>query len=257
MHWGSNFLSGSGAANQGSGVNAVTNAAFDPYSKQPELKHAAVRIERAGLPWQIVAFGFAPDRDALPLLERLRARMSAFPFASCTLIGRERAGVLFHAASEQPLAPQLLAGLDALFSLDGAPVLRYDDARRGTSRRIRIDDGRVTAARLAGDTQAATWLKDWLIREEPVAALGRLLLAPTVAAPAGFATRGRIVCNCWNVSQSEIGEFVAALPDADPIRDTSALEALQAALKCGTECGSCLPEVRRIVSLRRRARLAA
>jgi assimilatory nitrate reductase catalytic subunit len=115
----------------------------------------------------------------------------------------------------------------------------------------------VTAVRLAGDTQAGAWLKDWLVRQEPVAALGRLLLAPTVAAPAGFAIRGRIVCNCWNVSQSEIGEFVAALPDVDGVCDTPALDALQAALKCGTECGSCLPEIRRMVSLRKRARLAA
>ncbi len=257
MHWGSNFLSGSGACNQGSGVNAVTNAAFDPDSKQPELKHAAVRIERAGLAWQLIAFGFAPDRDALPLLERLRERMSSFPFASCTLIGRERVGVLFHAASEQPLAPELLRSLDALFGLDGEPVLRYDDGRRGLSRRIRIDDGRVTAVRLAGDTQAATWLKDWLIREEPVAALGRLLLAPAVVAPAGFATRGRIVCNCWNVSQSEIGKFVAGLPDVEHVGNVAALNAVQAALKCGTQCGSCLPEVRRIVSDCKRARLAA
>jgi assimilatory nitrate reductase catalytic subunit len=257
MHWGSNFLSGGGAGNQGSGVNAVTNAAFDPDSKQPELKHAAVRIERAGLPWQLVAFGFAPDGKALPLLDRLRERLSVFPFATCTLIGREPAGVLFHAASAEPLAPELLGALDALFGLDGDPVLRYDDARRGTSRRIRIDDARVTAVRLAGDTQTGAWLKDWLVRQEPVAALGRLLLAPTVAAPAGFATRGRIVCNCWNVSQSEIGEFVAALPDVDGVCDTPALDALQAALKCGTECGSCLPEIRRMVSLRKRARLAA
>ena len=136
-------------------------------------------------------------------------------------------------------------------------LLRYDDARRGTSRRIRIDQGKVTAVRLAGDTQAATWLKDWLVREEPVAALGRLLLAPTVAPPAGFATRGRIVCNCWNVSQSEIGEFVAALPDVEHGLDRPALDALQAALKCGTECGSCLPEIRRMVSERKRERLAA
>jgi assimilatory nitrate reductase catalytic subunit len=111
--------------------------------------------------------------------------------------------------------------------------------------------------RLAGDTQGAAWLKDWLIREEPVAALRWLLLAPTFAAPAGFATRGRIVCNCWNVSQSEIGQFVAALPDVERVSNLAALDAVQAALKCGTECGSCLPEVRRIVSQQKRTRLAA
>ena len=257
MHWGSNFLSGSGARNQGAGINALTNAAFDPDSKQPELKHAAVRIERAGLSWQLVAFGFAPDGKTLTLLEQLRARMSAFPFASCTLIGRKFPGALFHAASEQPLASELLGGLDALFGLDGEPVLRYDDTRRGISRRIRIDDGRVSAVRLAGDTQAAVWLKDWLIRGDSVAVLGRLLLAPTVAAPTGFVTCGKIVCNCWNVSQSEISEFVDALPDVERVGNSAAFDAVQVALKCGTQCGSCLPEVRRMVSERKRTRLAA
>ena len=129
--------------------------------------------------------------------------------------------------------------------------------RRGTSRRIRIEGDRVTAVRLAGDTQAAAWLKDWLVREEPVAALGRLLLAPSVVPPAGFATRGRIVCNCWNVSQSEIGDFVAVLAHGAHALDSLALDALQTALKCGTECGSCLPELRRMVSEGIRGRLAA
>ena len=216
MHWGSNFLSGSGAGNQGTGVNAVTNGAFDPDSKQPELKHAAVRIERARLPWQLVAFGFAPDGEALPLLERLRERLSAFPVRQLhtdrpRTRGRSVPCRVGRAACDgaprrarRPLRPRRRS------------VLRYDDVRRGTSRRIRIDDGRVTAARLAGDTQAAVWLKDWLVRGEPVAALGRLLLAPTVTAPAGFATRGRIVCNCWDVSESRSSRFVAALPDVDP-----------------------------------------
>jgi len=39
MHWGSRFIGGDG-------VNAVTLPVLDPVSKQPELKHAAVQVER-------------------------------------------------------------------------------------------------------------------------------------------------------------------------------------------------------------------
>jgi bacterioferritin-associated ferredoxin/formylmethanofuran dehydrogenase subunit D len=39
MHWGSRFIGGDG-------VNALTLPVLDPVSKQPELKHAAVQVER-------------------------------------------------------------------------------------------------------------------------------------------------------------------------------------------------------------------
>jgi assimilatory nitrate reductase catalytic subunit len=55
--------------------------------------------------------------------------------------------------------------------------------------------------------------------------------------------RGKTVCSCWNVSESAIGEFVA---NAAGVADQ--LAALQATLKCGTQCGSCLPELKRLVA---------
>ena len=39
MHWGSQFMSGSG-------INILTTGAFDPVSKQPELKHSAIQLRR-------------------------------------------------------------------------------------------------------------------------------------------------------------------------------------------------------------------
>src|SRR5260370_724701 len=139
-----------------------------PRFPQPALKHAAVRIESAGLSWPLIAFGYAPDGDVLALLERVRTAMPHFPFSSCTLIGRDPGGVLLHVAAERAPAPESIACVDALFALEREPVLRYDDARRGISRRVRICDGRVIAARLAGDVQTATRLKDWLVRREPL-----------------------------------------------------------------------------------------
>ena len=257
MHWGSRFLLGDGSRKSGFGINAVTSAALDPDSKQPELKHAAVRIVRAELDAQLVMFGFAPDGDALALFDRVREQCQGFAFASCTLIGRDPAGVLVHAAAAQAIAAEAIAELDRLFGLDSDATLRYDDARRGVSRRLRVRDGRLAAVRLVGDTQASAWLKDWLLRGEPVAALGRFLLVSTAAPPAGFEARGTVVCNCCDVATTEIAEFLSALPAGGDIGEAKMLSALQAELKCGTECGSCLPEVRRMVRQRQNARLAA
>ena len=51
--------------------------------------------------------------------------------------------------------------------------------------------------------------------------------------------RGRIVCACHDVSEQEIRGEVAK---------GASLPALQARLKCGTECGSCLPTVKQLLS---------
>jgi assimilatory nitrate reductase catalytic subunit len=48
-------------------------------------------------------------------------------------------------------------------------------------------------------------------------------------------SRGRTVCNCFDVGESEIDAFLAT---------SRSLNELQRQLKCGTNCGSCLPELR-------------
>jgi NAD(P)H-nitrite reductase large subunit len=51
--------------------------------------------------------------------------------------------------------------------------------------------------------------------------------------------RGRTLCNCFDVAEAEIDAFLAR---------ANSLAELQASLKCGTNCGSCLPEVRRRIA---------
>jgi assimilatory nitrate reductase catalytic subunit len=63
------------------------------------------------------------------------------------------------------------------------------------------------------------------------------VLAPVYAAPRGTLNRGRIVCNCLDVSETEIRRVLA---------QGVALDQLQAKLKCGSECGSCLPELKKM-----------
>ena len=211
MHWGARFLGGDGRV----GVNELTIRALDPASRQPELKHSAVRVEPAQLPWRLLAFGRAAGHDLAVLMERLEPCMCAAPYAARTLIGREAAGVRLELAAAAPLARPLIAQIDAAFGLE---------ASDGDNRRIALEDGRLRAVRLAGDTRAASALLELWERQAPVDAED---LPETPA----HASRGRIICNCYDVSETEIAAY-------------RSLADLQAALRCGTSCGSCLPELR-------------
>jgi assimilatory nitrate reductase catalytic subunit len=61
MHWGSEVLGGAAASGLPlAGVNALTTGAFCALSKQPELKHCAVKLIRAELPWRLLALAWLP-----------------------------------------------------------------------------------------------------------------------------------------------------------------------------------------------------
>jgi assimilatory nitrate reductase catalytic subunit len=216
MHWGSRFLGGA----QRRGINELTLAALDPSSFQPELKHCAVRVEKADLPWRLVAFGAASFESLTPF-------MSAVPFASRALLKR---GVLLRLAAED-LQPELLRQVDEVFGLANADM-RYEDAKRKVSRRIALENSAVRAVRLCGDTRSELWLKELCERGTQVGELRRYLLLPVDSAPGAPPLRGRTVCNCFDVAEAEIAAF-------------SDLRTLQDKLKCGTNCGSCLPELKR------------
>jgi len=245
MHWGSASLGGEGAC----GINALTTGARCPISQQPELKHAAIRVTKADLPWRLAVFGYARDGDALALRAALRSIMPSFPFASVTLIGRERPGVLFRAAAAKPVEATVLVGVDAAFGLDDAAAARYDDATRGIGRRVRVAEGRLAAVRLSGDTTAESWLRDWLLAEHEVAALRSVLLMPTARPPLGFAARGRVVCTCFDIGEALLRSSLAAAGGTAEV----ALSGVQGSLKCGTQCGSCLPELKRLAAETRAA----
>ncbi|MFM9885070.1 MAG: molybdopterin-dependent oxidoreductase [Burkholderiales bacterium] len=243
MHWGARFLAGADSF----GINTLTLSAFDPVSKQPELKHAAVRIDKAALPWRLVAFGLPAHGSAIGLLDSLAPLLRAYPFASATLIGRDHEGVLLRIADKNPAERALIEDIDRRFGLAHANALRYDDQRRSVGRRIDIQLGVLRAVRMSGAEQdliAEPWLKDWLARAEPIEPVRKLLMFPTAATPAGFVPRGNVVCGCFNVTDREIGTAVRGGGLSAP----DALIHVRTKLACGTNCGSCLPEVRKLIA---------
>jgi assimilatory nitrate reductase catalytic subunit len=240
MHWGRMSLVGAGSH----GINALTVSTFDPISKQPELKHAAVRVERANLPWQLVAFAYAQSRDPVALCDDLREVAADMAFASTTLIGAERPGVVLRLAATEVPDKTTLDQIDRVLALAGLTTLAYDDTRKNLSRRVRIESGRLIGVRLAGDLAAEAWMRDFFLSGASVTQLRQRLLAGSASPPQGFKPRGKVVCNCFNVSEQSIIEFCSSANGNSSER----LIGLQAELKCGTNCGSCLPELRTLVA---------
>ena len=258
MHWGEEFLSGHAAATvEGqagarlAGVNALTQPAFCPQSKQPELKHSAVKVVKAELPWRLLALAWMPEDRVLTAREALRPYLREFAFASCVPFGRERSGVLFRAAAAEAPTASLLTAIESLLGLDAAAGpgarLHYADARRGQRRTMRSagagETTRLEAFLLAGDISAEAWIKPLLQEELPADAYGRSLLAAGAKPPLPMAARGRQVCSCFNVSENQIAACLSGL--SGPVE--AMLRGLQGELKCGTHCGSCLPELRRMM----------
>jgi assimilatory nitrate reductase catalytic subunit len=254
MHWGEEFVSGASATGQRSaGINALTSPTFCPTSKQPELKHAAVKVLRAELPWRLLALAWLPADAALRAQEQLKPLMGSFAYATAVPFGRERTGLLFRAAAYEPAADALLESIEDLLGLASAGVLHYADRKRGQRRSMKLvpqgAEARLEAFLLAGDTRAEAWIRPLLQDELAAQAYGRALLQAGAKAPIATATKGRQVCSCFDVGEARIAATLARCsgsPDAQ-------LAQLQQELRCGTNCGSCLPELKRIVRLRQQA----
>ncbi|RYF81532.1 MAG: nitrate reductase [Comamonadaceae bacterium] len=261
MHWGPEYLGGQSSSGRPlAGINALTTPAHCPVSKQPELKHTAVKILKAELPWSLLAMAWLPAERALAVRAELREMAGALPFVSCVPFSASGAladagdaahasdvGVLLRAAAHDTPGGDLLARIESLLGLAAPDTLRYTDARRGQHRAVRLrrdaDNAYVQAVLLAGDTRAQHWLRTLLQDQLPAQSLGRQLLAATAAAPKGVAARGKVVCSCFGVPENSIQIHLARCEGNEDER----LAALQGALKCGTNCGSCVPELRRLV----------
>jgi assimilatory nitrate reductase catalytic subunit len=165
MHWGARFTSGTG-------TNALTLAAVDPISRQPELKHAAARIENFAARWR----GVFEAAHTPELQSAASAWLARFDYAALGL-------------SERPEA-----------------VLRLELAS-------------------AGDPDA-----------EALQALQALFSAPPAT---DLSALDRAMCACLGVRESAVRAAIAA---------GAGIERLRSELKCGTSCGTCVPELARLVA---------
>ena len=256
MHWGEEFVSGiSPSGERLAGVNALTSGVFCPDAKQPELKHTPVKVLKAEMPWSLLAIAWLPDAQQQHARQALQTLMAEFDFATCVPFSSgaqsgaaERSGLLFRAARhEAPTTAKVLEQIEALLQLQGSDVLRYADVKRGQRRAARLMETdtqtQLEAVLLAGDVSAQGWITALLKESLPAHSYGRALLVPGAVPPVPVVSRGQQVCACFNVTDVAIADHLAHV-GADAVQR---LVSLQTSLKCGTNCGSCMPELRRIL----------
>ena len=233
MHWGGNAMAGR------LGINALTPSAFDPQSKQPELKHAAIQVEKFTTGHPVVAMRRIDPASENPytVMAQIREKLPPLPYASLTLAGREVPVVMLQSRVDADEA-ELIATIDAAFSLDDpSHALSYSDPRRDIGKRARIEDDQLVAVRLVGETRAAEWLTQLMVVGASAAPMRRWLLAPVTQPPEGGPTRGKVICNCFDITEDTLRAAFEA---------GQSIEQVQARTRCGTNCGSCLPELRRL-----------
>ncbi|WP_082979456.1 nitrate reductase [Labrys sp. WJW] len=204
-------------------VGSLVHARTDPVSGQPDSKTVPASIR----PWAIQAEGFIASRRRLPLPAWLsHARMTVAD------------GEIVHFAS--PRAPGALHDLLSNWLNLWTSPLHQRNPVADLYRSASIVDHRLeillsTAPRR--DEDGAAWARDLLARERIDAATRRFILAGR--APDPGLRPSRQVCACFGIDQARIE--AAARSGVDSV------EAIGAALKAGTNCGSCRPEIRKIL----------
>jgi assimilatory nitrate reductase catalytic subunit len=246
----------------------LTTSSFCEKSKQPELKHAAVHIAKVKTAWSLLAVSWLEEDILQDKRAQLQALMKAFDYAYCLPFGHERAGLVFRASSFEVPDRELIESVQGILSFDAPGVLHYEDAHRGVKRSMILHrmeqgggesegqgqgqgegDAKLTGFLLAGDLEGQDWLEGLLRQEASVKGLGRYLLqgkAPSSMQMSGVKSAG-MVCTCIGVSELQIHQRLSTCAASATPQDK--LKDLQDHLQCGTSCGSCVPQLKRMIAV--------
>lgn len=220
MHWNNAFASRAR-------VDVIVDGITDPISGQPALKNVPARIERfvAG------TYGFC-------VLRRKPSDVDAeyWAIARCNDGWRME---LARAAAPEDWTSFVLS----LSGGDAADLISYNDPRSGQRRFAMYESDRLVAAMYFANEPVAV-SRDWVVEQLGAPCVPQRKRSPIIAGrPGGDAPeRGRIVCACFGVGATEI--------EAEAGRGCTTVAAIGDALGAGTNCGSCRPEIRRILEAR-------
>jgi assimilatory nitrate reductase catalytic subunit len=204
-------------------VGEMAGAQNDPHSGQPELKAAPARVE----PVEFAYRGFALTRNPITLpAETWFARQAVV----------DGYGILF-ATNEPPSAWRHLA---QQFMPADADTAEYTDERRGLTRIAAFRSNRLDACMFVGPAHE---LPRWdvvrgLFESDTLEERDRRVLLSGSGSD-GAAETGPIVCACFGVGLPAIREAIKC--------GATTVAAVGQKLRAGTNCGSCIPELRSII----------
>jgi len=223
IHWSGQFSSLAS-------VDGLVNPATDPVSGQPEFKHTPVRIEPYAAAW----YGF--------LLSRRRLDMRHASYWSCA---RGKGVWRYEIAGDQApndwarYARQLLCS-----EADKVNWMEYFDHGTSRYRAARLVDGALESCIFIGPAFILP-SRDWLARlfEQDLLDDSARTSLLTGKPGNGQVDAGRIVCACFSVGVNTIVEAIQS-------QQLTSAEQIGAALKAGTNCGSCVPELKALLAAR-------
>ena len=202
-------------------VGALVAPFTDPFSGQPETKATPVAIA----PYEYVFRGFVLSRQELALPQSLWWARAAI---------RGGFGYLFADNGDLARWPSWLK------THGTQDVAEYSDVGGGIYRAAAFAGERIDACLFVGPGHDAG---DWDVVKELFAAdtlsddQRRMLLSGR--AVEGAASAGPIVCACFGVGRNAICDAIAA--------GARTPAAIGVELKAGTNCGSCIPEMKRLI----------
>jgi assimilatory nitrate reductase catalytic subunit len=203
-------------------VGALVAPFTDPFSGQPENKATPVSIQ----PYEYVFRGFALSRAPLELPPHAW-------WARVAVTGGE--GYLLADNAD-------LAGWQSwLRAVAGGDLAEYRDIGGGVFRAASFNEDRIETCLFMGPAHdAGDWgaLKNLFAADKLGDDQRRMLLSGKSID--GLAGAGPIVCACFGVGRTTICDAIAAGAD-------TAAE-IGARLKAGTNCGSCIPEMKRLIA---------
>lgn len=220
MHWTQAFAP-SGRA------NPLVAAAVDPQSGQPEFKHTPARVRPYRETWR----GFFIAREGWAAPAGLDLVWRRIPQHGCQL--HEFAG-RGDEAEREAVRRALVKGVS------GEP-LRYEDAAAGSLREAYLAGealDRVLFTATSGALPPRDWLAE-LFAKEALSALDRTALL-IGRAPGRVVDSAPLVCACRGVRADKIGAAIAA--------GAGSVDAVSEATGAGSSCGSCRPEIARIIA---------
>jgi assimilatory nitrate reductase catalytic subunit len=220
MHWSAAYAPDGRA-------NSLVAPKVDARSGQPEFKHTPARVR----PYRETWSGFFLTREGWRAPAGVDLVWRRVPQAACQL--HEFAGRGGEAERE--------ALRRALMRDAGADVLRFEDPRTGGLREAVLADGRLERVLFTTCTGALP-PRDWLAELfglEALSAQDRALLL-VGRAPGRPIETSPLVCACRGVRQARIQ---AAVTDG-----CATVDAVGEATSAGTACGSCRPEIARLIA---------
>ncbi len=208
-------------------VGAVVNPVVDPVSGEPEFKHTPVRVEPFVVEWQ----AFVLSRTPLAVEGVANwTRVQGDGFVRYEMGGR---------------GPAHADWARTVLKVDGdADWIEYDDAGAGAYRAAHLVDGRLQAcvfvARRAAPLPPRQWLAG-LFKQETLAPKDRATLLAGRAPQLG-PDPGPTVCSCFGVGRNTICTAIRE-------RKLETTAQVTACLKAGGNCGSCVPEIGKLLVL--------